>query len=667
MTLESERTNELQTYINALHAATRELSTQPSLRGKLRVLITQACHFMGTPHGFIYYLTPDAFRHRASCGLFETPETQVIADRVMARIWQTFTPVDIQDYEKWRQRREGPPPELFQKVIGIPILRDSQEVAGAIILGFEDDASYSSAQYDQLQEYADWATVMLTQTGVKYQTQETISTTDRMKQVFQDAEIGIGLLGQDGHFNYANSKLCVMLGYDEQQITQLKRAQYTHPYDIQLENDLLDSLESGVTHYYQLEKRYIRKDGSTFWGRITCSIIPDGGIYHHLAVIEDITEHRLMNDELRSSERLFRTLIETVPLMVIILQGMQVLYINPMTEQITGYSREELSEHDVVEMLRVDSGLMDMSQTLIFSHNRNTVLPRQEVNITTKDGDQRWLDLTILTINLDGQVAFLITGLDITGRKNAESHALALQLEKERVSLLASFVRDASHDLRTPMSTINASLYLLGRFREDPERHSYHLGIIKEQVTRLDTLVDGLLTMTRLDSNAPLNLKYEDLAGLLDEIAENNRQEIDTRHHTLLMDIRDRPLFTQLDHTELYRAINHVVENAIRYTPDEGTIHINLHKRNQLVAITIKDNGVGIPPADVPRIFERFFRVDKSRTDSGLGLGLAIARRIIEKHAGRIEVKSDQSQGSIFTIFLPILPENQNDSHGSNR
>jgi len=345
--------------------------------------------------------------------------------------------------------------------------------------------------------------------------------------------------------------------------------------------------------------------------------------------------------------------MENVPTIVFILQNGELLYINPMAELITGYSQDEMTDSDIEQLLNFDDTLLDSAQTLIFGNRRTLNVPRREVKITRKDGTERWLDLMILTINLEGKIAFLGIGLDITQRKEVEQQAIHLQLEKERVDLLADFVRDVSHDLRSPLSTINASMYLLSRYVDNPERIGHHIGIIKEQVGKLDRLIEGLLTMTRLDSHTAFTFQCTNIHSLLMELLDDVRDKYAHIEHQIDLQSKDSALALQIDRVEFNRAVTHLVENAIIFTPEPGQISVTLSQHGDSVFLAVSDNGIGIAADEQQRIFERFYRVDRSSVDSGLGLGLAIAQRIIEYHDGTIEVESVPEKGSTFTIRLP--------------
>ncbi len=244
---------------------------------------------------------------------------------------------------------------------------------------------------------------------------------------------------------------------------------------------------------------------------------------------------------------------------------------------------------------------------------------------------------------------------EIVERKRAEKQALELAIERERARVLADFIRDTSHDFRTPLSTINTSLYLLKKLKDDPAQRQWHIEVIERQTTRLEKLIDGLMTMSRLDSGMTFTFRSVDLIALINDIVAQFDPKIDEKHLAFDLIVPDEMLPVQADESELSRALTELVQNAIQFTPADGHVIVSLEAKENDIIIDVCDNGIGIAEQDLPRIFDTLYRVDKSRsTDTGgIGLGLAIARKIIEKHGGRIEVSSIPSQGSTFQIVLP--------------
>lgn len=228
-------------------------------------------------------------------------------------------------------------------------------------------------------------------------------------------------------------------------------------------------------------------------------------------------------------------------------------------------------------------------------------------------------------------------------------------LEKEKAKIMSAFMESASHDLRTPLSIINTSLYLLERVSE-PDKQKDRIKLIKKQVSHLQLLIDNLISMARLDSGINLQIQRLDLNQMLSTIQQEQITEaIADRDLSIHFVLSDDPVIVQADNSKMQQALFNIIKNAIHYTPDGGTIWIEIHLETLDAIIEVRDTGIGIESDDLPHIFERFYRADKARTERGrFGLGLAIARKIIEAHNGRIDVVSTPGSGSSFRVILPL-------------
>ena len=238
-------------------------------------------------------------------------------------------------------------------------------------------------------------------------------------------------------------------------------------------------------------------------------------------------------------------------------------------------------------------------------------------------------------------------------RKQAEQQRLELTMERERVKLLASFVEDASHEFRTPLAVIHSGIELLERV-VDLEKHASRIERLKEQIMHIVKLVDALLVMSQLDGGAQFVFVPLNLNSLIRELEAEFYTPVREKALTLTLNLDNDICTIQGDKQRLHQAFTHFVENAVRYTPAQGTIEVQTYMQANYVVTAIRDTGIGISETDLPHIFERFYRADKARTSRGVGLGLSIARKIIESHQGTIEVESELGKGSTFRVLLPV-------------
>lgn len=218
------------------------------------------------------------------------------------------------------------------------------------------------------------------------------------------------------------------------------------------------------------------------------------------------------------------------------------------------------------------------------------------------------------------------------------------------------FLADVSHELRTPLTVIKGNVDLMRRMKQLDEES---LSSIDQEAGRLTRLVGGLLLLAQAESGKlSLNLKAVELDTLLLEVFHEMRVLASGKVHIKMADIDQ--VQVSGDRDRLKQVLLNLVGNAIQYTPQGGEVFLSLAKIGEQARIVVRDTGPGIPAEDLPFIFERFYRAEKSRTrskSSGFGLGLSIAQWIVENHGGTIKVESKEGQGTTFAIWLPLYKD----------
>jgi two-component system phosphate regulon sensor histidine kinase PhoR len=231
---------------------------------------------------------------------------------------------------------------------------------------------------------------------------------------------------------------------------------------------------------------------------------------------------------------------------------------------------------------------------------------------------------------------------------------------KELENIRKDFVANVSHELRTPLTSIRGfAETLLDGALEDKNNNRRFVEIIKSHALRLSDLTMDLLTLATLESES-FQLKPEriDLPVLVHEVLESFRPVALIKRHELEAVIEAGLPPVKADRDRIRQVLTNLLDNAAKFTQEEGKIslEVRLNTERTGVELHVKDRGIGIPPSDLPRIFERFYRVDKarSREQGGTGLGLAIVKHIVEAHRGRVSVESTMGQGSDFCVTLPL-------------
>ncbi|MEE8354098.1 MAG: ATP-binding protein [Dehalococcoidales bacterium] len=233
-------------------------------------------------------------------------------------------------------------------------------------------------------------------------------------------------------------------------------------------------------------------------------------------------------------------------------------------------------------------------------------------------------------------------------------NSMASDLERAE-RLRSNMVADAAHELRTPLSNITGYLEAIRDGVKEPDEDT--IRILDEEAALLARLVDDLQELSLAEAGElRLNCQDEDVAGLVSQAVAARQTRATSKGIHLSADLTEGLPAVHIDSYRISQVLRNLLENAVTHTPEGGSVSVAAREVNGRVEVSVSDTGEGIPPEDLPNIFERFYRVDRSRTRAtgGSGLGLTIARRLVEAHGGRIEAQSELGRGSCFTFTVPI-------------
>ncbi len=242
---------------------------------------------------------------------------------------------------------------------------------------------------------------------------------------------------------------------------------------------------------------------------------------------------------------------------------------------------------------------------------------------------------------------FIIVMHDVTAR---------YELDESR----REFVANVSHELRTPLTSImGAAETVVNDPEMDEDMRVYFLEMVMTESERMMRIVSDLLVLSRLDNKrTSWSIETFDIGESVRHLCEVMRTDLDAHDHTLVFEAEEDLPDVTADRQRIEQVIINVISNAIKYTPDGGTIDVSVASvsERRFVQIKVADNGVGIPKEDIAHLFERFYRVEKSRTSDagGTGLGLAIAKELIDAHGGNIRIESAVDEGTVMTIEIPV-------------
>ncbi|KYD09545.1 Phosphate regulon sensor protein PhoR (SphS) [Heyndrickxia sporothermodurans] len=316
----------------------------------------------------------------------------------------------------------------------------------------------------------------------------------------------------------------------------------------------------------------------------------------------------------------------------------RIVLVNPAMEKIIGSTADQLRGK-----LHIEAGKSFGLSQLIDQSLKKKIKIHDEVQMYYPD--QRILDAHLAPyLGANGEIKGIITVLhDITDIR---------RLEKMR----SEFVANVSHELKTPITSLKGfAETLLDGAMYDPEIAKSFLTIIHDESERLHRLITDILHLSKIEQHQlPFHPEPLNVTGVIYETIDTIQEEINKKQLTIKLP-NQKPVIIDAEKDRLQQIILNLVANAVTYTPDKGTIEIGIVEKDDQIELTVKDTGIGISKEELPRIFERFYRVDKarSRNSGGTGLGLAIVKHLVESHHGSIQVDSEEGKGTLFTITLP--------------
>ena len=293
---------------------------------------------------------------------------------------------------------------------------------------------------------------------------------------------------------------------------------------------------------------------------------------------------------------------------------------------------------------RDQTRLMDLLRdyelrSLVESSRESASMRHSEVEMV---GPYRFISAIATPLPINGSSGTLLTLHDLTSTR---------QLDTTR----REFVTNVSHELRSPIASLLALVETLDNGAiDDRDTAIDFIGRIHDEANRMGAIVEELLELSRIESGqAALRLAPLDLAAMAADIT----RELKLRAAKSGVDLDASPAHglpqALADETTIRRALINLVDNAIKFTPSGGRVHMSITAQEETLTVAVADTGEGIPQEHLPHIFERFYKVDRSRRDKGTGLGLAIVKHTVEAHGGCVRVKSEEGEGSVFSVSMP--------------
>jgi PAS domain S-box-containing protein len=386
----------------------------------------------------------------------------------------------------------------------------------------------------------------------------------------------------------------------------------------------------------------------------------DGGVEYLSTVARDLTERIRAEDALRDSEERFRRIVQQAPIPIFVhaLDG-EILEMSSAVTRLTGWTREDIPDARswFLKCRRVPAGQVDAKLEEERQRFLRDAQPEpQEITMWTRFGEPRlWLVHDSAPMRLpDGRRLLATMAIDLTERRHAEEGLRAAERQKDE------FIAMLAHELRNPLAPIRNAVQVLREPQLAVPELQWARNVIDRQVAHMSRLLEDLLDVSRVNHGTlllrrtPMNLMVA-----IEQAVETSRPLVSFRRHTLNQAVPGEPLMVEGDLPRLVQVFSNLLNNAAKYTGNGGNIDLTAEAEEDEAVVRVRDNGRGIPPELLPRIFDVFTQDERllDRTQGGLGLGLALVRRLVDMHGGRVEAHSDgPGCGAEFVVRLPRLP-----------
>jgi PAS domain S-box-containing protein len=491
---------------------------------------------------------------------------------------------------------------------------------------------------------------------------------EKFRMIFDNASDGILVADEKTKkLIMCNKKIQNMLGYNEGEIKKMG------VMDIHPKKDLpyvLEQFGKQARKEIALAKDLpvLRKDGSVFYADINSFPVTLAGKAYLTGVFRDVTERKKAEEEIRASEEKYRSLVENAVEFIYLISGdYRVISINKAGAELFGKSPEEILGKQLSDLFPKQMAGRYIEQIKnVFATGRAL---SSEVPLLTPRKSY-WVKANLVPIKDKKGEVISVLGIssDISDLKKAEelikNYASKLESdvrertkelvsEKEKVEALSvvkdEFIKNISHELKTPLSVIMGNLTLLRDMASAGKEKEWSnmLDMMDRNSARLSESIDQILQVSKLGT-AELKKEKIYIKELLNEVYKE-RLPI-AKKKDLKFELQAESIVITGDSSLIRLAVSNLVSNAIKFT-QKGSVAISAKARDGAVSISITDTGIGISPKNQKRVFERFFKADENAP--GTGIGLNIAKQIVEKHSGSINVKSKLGKGSTFEIVLP--------------
>ena len=512
---------------------------------------------------------------------------------------------------------------------------------------------------------------------VQERTKELRESEEKFRTIAESSLMGIAII-QDNKIKYVNQLSTNLTGYTVDETKELSPAkvfEFIHPEDRNWVVEQLRKKQSGSTDYLtNYQYRIINKSGEIRWLDNYSKSIEYMGKPADMVSVVDITEKKIIEQNLKESEEKYRHLFENSPFSIVLLnfEG-KIIEINAATTKLFGYQEEDLIDKKyltLMDIFPIDTmpGLRFVQDLMSKGEPSDPIMKPQITKIYNKDKKTMWVASELSAVSISGELLILAIIQDITEKKLAEEKLRESEQKlrqqnielKELDRLKTDFISIAAHDLKTPLISVGGYVDLiLLREKGLKEEVKEDLNRVLSNVHRLDGYINRLLDVMKIEAKkVELVKREENIHDIIIACLSDLEFQVNQKNLTVNVDV-SKNLEMRVDNFRFSQAMLNLLSNAVKFTPKNGKIDISIIEDDEKVLFNIKDNGKGLTPEEIKKLFGKFVTIEQgvdgySTFDKGSGLGLYIARGFIEAHGGKIWVESKgRDLGAEFIFTLP--------------
>jgi PAS domain S-box-containing protein len=684
--------------LRALHETALLLIDELDPQKQLERIAAQAGELVGTANSYVYLREGDDLRIAVGTGSFaDSVGLRIRKGAGLAgRVWETMQPLTVDDYTAWEGRLQHFEGGELQAVVGVP-LRSRTDVVG--VLGLAHDrpgATFGAPEIAILSRFAHLATLALESARLYAAAQEELQERRRAEGALRDAELRYRTLVEHlplvtyispadeavGNV-YVSPQVEALIGYPARQWIENPGLLYeaVHPED--LDTVLADAERLRATgESVRSEYRYVARDGSVVWVLDETILVRDeqGTPLWVQGYLVDITESKVAEE---TRARLAAIVESSSDAITSASLDLRYTSWNQGAERMFGRPAEEMLGQPITAV--IPEGRREEALSLLGEVVAQDRVELLETVLEAANGSLVHVAFTYSPIrdSAGRVVGVSAIGQDVTERKRAETDRerllaaeqearafaeaaqrdLAAQNERLREldQLKDEFIALVSHELRTPLTSIRGYTELLldGDAGELTDEQRGFLGVVERNSHRLLHLVGDLLFLAQVEAGKlVLDVGALDLGAVASESVETARPQAEVKGVTITLATGPVPLIAG-DRARIAQLLDNLVSNAVKFTPERGRVDVRVQAVDDQAVVEVRDSGMGIPADEQDFLFERFFRTSTATEQAiqGTGLGLAISKAIVEAHAGRITVASEEGAGTTFRVSLPIQHE----------